>query len=168
MKLSQSDVLGIFERAGVKKPFQNKAPWDGYQLLDDEFQTLSYAQLRRVWEEHVSALPEELIIRRNGSQYPRWEPESGDCENLHYWLMSDVQKMNAVTAIKRSERRAGICAFPINYIAQQRAESGLAGAHCGLAYINHKRDLKFFETQFGRGIKLTHKEIESIWFLLGA
>lgn len=167
MRLTSEEVEKIYKRAGVEDAFCS-GEWNGVHLLDERFHTISGSQVRAAWEQMVKALPKIIKIRRGSTWYPFWEEESGDCENISFWLMSDIQKMNAATALTRGVKREGIAAIPIAYMARSREESGKPGGHCILSYINHRKTLKFFEPQIGKDIELTKQEIESIWFILGA
>lgn len=164
MILTAKQIEDIFVDAGVAIEDFRGNSWSGIHLLDTHFHTISGIQVRQAFYNSVETLPDEL--RQDG--LPKWQEDSGDCENISFWIMSDIQKMNAATAARKGVKRKGIAVMPIAYEAEARTESGVSGGHCILAYINHRKNLKFFEPQIGRDVTLTPKEIESIWFVLAA
>ena len=96
-----------------------------------------------------------------GKWYHKW-----DCDNFSdaFKVFSNGYYFNTIESNAES-----IAIGIIHYIAEKRAESGLAGAHAGnLIYLdngNNNVELSYFEPQNGRLYNLTDSEFRSISFL---
>lgn len=148
----------------------------GWQLADDEFETVSDEFVAEVWAAWIASLkanaPELLEVREIGGGktrlLPKWRKNGGDCENISLICFGHEQTGNWIDAVRTGAtkgRTYGITFFE----SQPRAENGhVAGGHCVIWYINHAGQFRVFEPQLGSAFAWLPAEFASAGFGLAA
>lgn len=144
-------------------------------LPDKSYEPVSADFVLRNWNAWLDARPAELIrVRQLGGgksvREPRWERESGDCDNLALGTMVHAQVGNALAAVKRKSPRGGLAYGTLFYMAgPARAENyGISGGHAINWLISPALHVLFFEPAVGAFVNLTTTERSSAWFGLAA
>lgn len=142
-----------------------------WQLPDANYETVSADFVRANWLAWLDARPRELcavsqIGGGKSERIPRWEPESGDCDNLALGTMSWADTGNALAAVRRGKPRGGLAYGALFYQAgPARAENfNVQGGHAINWYVAPDNTVHFFEPGVGEEVQLSAKERSSAWF----
>lgn len=149
-------------------------PASQWQLPDDTYETMSAVRLAEIWAAWVDARPVQLNTTRDIGggktvRIPRWFAEAGDCDNLALGLMAWADIGNAL-AVAKGASSAGLACGVLFYTAgPARSENfNVAGGHAINWFLDHEKNVRFFEPGVGELVDLNTAERSSAWFGLAA
>lgn len=106
---------------------------------DATYQTLSVDFVRDALTEWLSWLPSELVVVTDlgggkTQRAPRWESESGDCDNIAYVFCAYLTVCAWLDAVKRGQRRGNVAAGTVFF----RIRPGdLSSGHAIVWWVDH-------------------------------
>lgn len=159
--MTRSDVIAQLSSAGLRVG-------PGFLLLDNDYEPVSLDAVREIASALLDALPPELVAvqDRGGIRHrvPRWTPEAGDCEthSIALWVWAMIG--NWLRAVRSKEKRGGLAFGFVAYVAEPRAENRYrAGGHAICWFIDHARQLRFYEFGDNSETDLTPTERASVF-----
>lgn len=161
--MTQAELRGILSAAGL--------PAALWQLADSSHETVSTDFVMANWQAWLDARPAELVMRYDIGggrmrRIPRWIENAGDCDNLSLGTVAWANTGNALAAVKRNQRRGGLCYGLLFYTAgpARRENFKVAGNHSINWYIDPSYTVGFFEPGMGEFVNLNSTERGSAWF----
>lgn len=161
--MTTADLRSILAAAGL--------PAMTWQLPDAIYEHVSADFVQANWQAWLDARPPELIaVRQLGGgksvRVPRWEAQSGDCDNLALGTMSWADVGNELAAVRRGKPRGGLAYGALFYQAgPARAENfDIAGGHAINWFVAPDQSVHFFEPGAGEEVDLNPRERSSAWF----
>ena len=133
----------------------------GLGFSDRNLHTITATDVQRVFQSFVESLPSKLLNRV--SKLPHYLSETYDCENHAYELMVAAARANAVTTLSHPQRKKGGVALGVLFYHSKGTSGGRIGPHAINIFIDHRRNIRFFEPADGKIIVLTEIEKESSW-----
>lgn len=168
MTLADQELRAAISGAGVP-------PWN-WQLPDVSYETVSAEWVGKNWTAWLNARPLELAVfgdmggGKLGRVRPLWLAESTDCDNLAIGTVAHAQVGNALSAQHTRLARGGL-AYGFLFYSAGPARDGnfqVAGGHAINWFVDHDRQMRFFEPGMGRMVDLNETERTSAWFGLAA
>ena len=158
MLLKSTEVIAVLRGAGIESR--------KFSFSDEASHTITATDVYRVRNTLYTSLPPELQDKKTSlggrvENVPLYIAEVYDCDNHAFEMMTFAARVNAVTAVKKPKRaKGGILLGTISYHSMG---NGRFGPHATNIFINHQRQVKFFEPGDGRIINLSDSEKETIW-----
>lgn len=149
-------------------------PATQWQLPDDTYETVSVDWVTENWVQWLHARPRELVLYRSvaGTRVPDrplWLADASDCDNLALGTVAHAQVGNALLAQMVKQPRGGLAYGLVFYAAEARPDNfGVVGAHCINWFVDHERNVRFFEPGVGAIVTMRPTERSTAWFGLAA
>lgn len=147
-----------------------------WQLADEVYETVSDHYVPEVWQAWIDSLkrnaPQTLMQLDIGGgktrTVPRWKKEAGDCENASLMCFAHAMTGNWIGALAGGPE-AGRAYGIVFFVAAPRAGNRhRAGGHCVMWWVNHNKELKFFEPGDGEEQPWVPEEFPTAYFGLAA